>query len=623
MTNPAVPVVISIYGAGIAGLTIAHELVTQGFQVNIYEKDGIVGGMAKSKRDKNNIPSEHSWRGYGPFYYNAFDILKKIPTKQKIETFNNDSTYRYTVEEVAKHNTIDDLWTYYKGDVYNLTEWIPKHPGGRIIIKAGGKDMEQVWKEIGLEWHMKNPRVIKELEKYKIGTLDTKTLETLENVQVVSTVYDNLSKHKISFYLLNDRTFNNIKISLKDYPYLSYIYLKGFLAKNRKQEYFKKLYLPLIKNYVSQDTYDYLVYFGSGPGFGFDINSMSYGHYTYVVERQLQTNQSWQVMSKPTNEAWFDEWVNYLKKLGVKFHLNTILKKINFENNKITSCEIEHQNQIEIVEANEHCICINPYDAIEVFKNSEIKDLYEQHETLKTINKQIGFVIAFKEKIKFPQDNMAFVIVDSPYNITFYPQDYHWYNNIDLGKDVKSLWSGTCIMPFQNNGLSLSIEKFKQEILKQFFNSKHLEKLIKENNKDVTEVFSYKSVVSIQLYDEWYYDTNTQSIESINKKWVNNIVNEELRPDAQTSFTNLYIGGAHCKTSVNIWSMEGAVESGKIVSNLILNKYKKQPTYIYQHKSNAIIETLGILDNMLYAFDLPNILDIILMIVIIWIILRK
>ena len=69
--------------------------------------------------------------------------------------------------------------------------------------------------------------------------------------------------------------------------------------------------------------------------------------------------------------------------------------------------------------------------------------------------------------------------------------------------------------------------------------------------------------------------------------------------------------------------MEGAVESGKIVSNLILNKYKNQPTYIYQHKSNAIIETLGVLDNIFYAFDLPNILDIILMIVIIWIILRK
>jgi hypothetical protein len=250
-----------------------------------------------------------------------------------------------------------------------------------------------------------------------------------------------------------------------------------------------------------------------------------------------------------------------------------------------------------------------------------MKELYDQHESLKTINKQIGFIIAFKDKIQFPQDNMAFVIIDSPYNITFYPQDYHWYNTVDLGKDVKSLWSGTCIMPFQKNGLSLSIENFKQEILTQFFNSKHLQKLIKENNKDIT--FSYDSIISIQLYDEWYYDTVTQSIESLNKKWVNNIVNEEFRPDAQTSFTNLYIGGAHCKTSVNIWSMEGAVESGKIISNLILNKYKKQSTFIHQHKSHPIIESLGKIDDMLYILNLPNILDTILIIIVIWIILRK
>jgi hypothetical protein len=69
--------------------------------------------------------------------------------------------------------------------------------------------------------------------------------------------------------------------------------------------------------------------------------------------------------------------------------------------------------------------------------------------------------------------------------------------------------------------------------------------------------------------------------------------------------------------------MEGAVESGKTVSNLILDKYKKQPTYIYKHVSHPIVESLGNIDNILYTLQLPNILDVILMIVIIWIIFRK
>ena len=75
---------IVIIGAGLAGLTTALELVNNGFNVIIYEKDNIAGGMAKSKRI-NGIPTEHSWRGYMSFYYNTFDILKKIPYNNILE----------------------------------------------------------------------------------------------------------------------------------------------------------------------------------------------------------------------------------------------------------------------------------------------------------------------------------------------------------------------------------------------------------------------------------------------------------------------------------------------------------------------------------------------------------
>ena len=37
------------------------------------------------------IPTEHSWRGYGPFYYNTFDILKQIPVENKKCHQNNKS----------------------------------------------------------------------------------------------------------------------------------------------------------------------------------------------------------------------------------------------------------------------------------------------------------------------------------------------------------------------------------------------------------------------------------------------------------------------------------------------------------------------------------------------------
>ena len=43
--------------------------------------------------------------------------------------------------EVAKHNTAADCWSVVDGSVYNLTEWVNKHPGGpAVITDMCGKD---------------------------------------------------------------------------------------------------------------------------------------------------------------------------------------------------------------------------------------------------------------------------------------------------------------------------------------------------------------------------------------------------------------------------------------------------------------------------------------------------
>lgn len=39
--------------------------------------------MVKTRREINNVPSEHSWRGYAPFYNNAFELMKRIPDGNK------------------------------------------------------------------------------------------------------------------------------------------------------------------------------------------------------------------------------------------------------------------------------------------------------------------------------------------------------------------------------------------------------------------------------------------------------------------------------------------------------------------------------------------------------------
>ena len=69
--------------------------------------------------------------------------------------------------EVKKHNKKNDAWTIIENKVYNITSWIPKHPGGEIIMQALGKDATQLFIDNN------HPSYVKKtiLPKYYIGTL--------------------------------------------------------------------------------------------------------------------------------------------------------------------------------------------------------------------------------------------------------------------------------------------------------------------------------------------------------------------------------------------------------------------------------------------------------------------
>lgn len=43
--------------------------------------------------------------------------------------------------ELAKHATVDDAWTVIRGEVFDVTEFVSQHPGGRVaMMKIIGKD---------------------------------------------------------------------------------------------------------------------------------------------------------------------------------------------------------------------------------------------------------------------------------------------------------------------------------------------------------------------------------------------------------------------------------------------------------------------------------------------------
>lgn len=72
---------VAVFGAGIAGLTAAHEFARRGYKVSVYEANADAGGFFRSARRAadHHTPSEYSWHGMGPWYHNVFDLMKQIP----------------------------------------------------------------------------------------------------------------------------------------------------------------------------------------------------------------------------------------------------------------------------------------------------------------------------------------------------------------------------------------------------------------------------------------------------------------------------------------------------------------------------------------------------------------
>ncbi|RFU81191.1 hypothetical protein TARUN_1037 [Trichoderma arundinaceum] len=80
---------------------------------------------------------------------------------------------KVATSEVLQHNKRDDVWIVVDGEVYDMTEFAPEHPGGQeIILKFSGKDATEEYSRVH------SPSLIRETlgEKGHIGPLDMSTV---------------------------------------------------------------------------------------------------------------------------------------------------------------------------------------------------------------------------------------------------------------------------------------------------------------------------------------------------------------------------------------------------------------------------------------------------------------
>src|SRR5690348_6307100 len=77
---------VLVLGGGVAGMSVAHELVERGFEVEVHEFKSVPGGKARTisvpdsgTDGRPDFPGEHGFRFFPSFYKHLPDTLKRIP----------------------------------------------------------------------------------------------------------------------------------------------------------------------------------------------------------------------------------------------------------------------------------------------------------------------------------------------------------------------------------------------------------------------------------------------------------------------------------------------------------------------------------------------------------------
>lgn len=528
---------IVIFGAGIAGLSAAHELVQLGYTVSVYEATDQPGGFFRSARlSQDNMPTEYSWHGMGPWYHNAFDLMRHIP-------FSNE------------------------GSIYDLALSRPIDFG---IFPDNDKAefYDESLKSIPKMFRMND------FEFFKWSYLMLKTWTSNNRSRVK---YDKLNAAEAWKPLLKDRAYKTWRSCFG--PWIGSDWSKVSL--HTAGNFFKKqLTTKALHRHKAA---------GDGPAW------------------TQGTGAGWLLFKGPSSEYWFSPWVKYLEEKGVNFYWSKPLTELEFNGEDITAVYCGKEK----IQGDIYVLAINPFLAADILSKTPALENQEELKFFKPLTKygphiQVSFRLAFSEEIKFPRKRTAIVVSDSEFNLTLFAEEQVWDKAVDLGQNIKSLWTGTsCISSvpgriYHKPVNTCSREEFVEEVKAQVLSCGALDEIVKEanNGKGLKEF----QILKVEVWHEWEF--SSEGIKSHQPKWVNSTHTEAYLPAQKTPVSNLFLAGAHTKTQAQVWSIEGAVESGRRAAKAIDARVE----ILDQHRP-LWINILSKTDDILYAIKAPQIID--------------
>jgi len=505
---------VAVLGGGMSGLAAAHELVERGFEVTVFERKAL-GGKARSipvagtgKDGRRDLQGEHGFRFFPGFYRNVPDTMRRIPVEGNANGVH-DNMFPLTSTRIARNGGRSDIIT-------------PDFSGS-----GGGFDLAS-------------------LQETLTGIVE----------QAGAIPPDELALFVNRFIVYMTSSDERRLGQWENVPWWEYVRAEG---KSRDYQAIVARFLTRGLVAVKEEVASTKTVGAMGQAFV--LSGIGLGADGAIAR----------MLNGPTNEAWIDPWVDYLRGRGVRFEVGQTAEALEVSSGRITSVRlVDAAGRRRTAEA-DWFISAMPVERARALLSPDVLALDPSLEALKDLHSE--WMNGLQLFLRRTPDGIGQEVnfMDSPWQITAVLQSKLWDRDIpgDYGDgnvlDTLSLdisdWDTPGIL-YGKPAKQCSPAQVVKEAWAQ----------MKDHLEDTG-----RSVLPDDLLHSWFLDPAITWDPAAGRNsndeplMVNTVGSWKNRPRPRTEVPNLFMAGDFVRTSVDLATMEGANESGRAAVNALLD----------------------------------------------------
>ncbi len=562
---------VIILGGGVAGMSAAHELAERGFEVHVYERQPLAGGKAREIPVPQSHEDGDSTAGRSCDYLRNYTTARGWAASGKQSWLPGEHGFRF-------------FPSFYRHVVDTMSR-IPFADGtvADNLVNTSSVLLSR-FTEPPIELPSRFPRTISEfkvlLDQF-LGVIAESSPIAADELAFFATrlwqVVTSCEERRVSEY--------------EKIPWWTFIE-----AEKRSYPYRRLLGYGITRSLVAAQADK-----ASTRTIGDIFLQLLFG----ITDPAVASSD--RVLNGPSNRAWIGPWLDYLRSIGVQYHLETAVTAITCNQGLVRSITVEGPDGRRQTVSGDYYISALPVERLAPLVNAAMKiadpRLAHIDELAQNVEWMNGIQFYLRSDVPIIQGHVIYT--DSPWALTSISQAQFWAN-VDLSQRGDGTIRGILsvdISDWDSPGLNgkIAARCSRKEIADEVWNQlKH------SLNRDGVEVLADDNL------DFWFLDPDIETHPNrrstdFEPLLVNYCDTWRLRPDAVTAIPNLFLAADYVRTHTDLATMEAANEAARRAVNGLLERAGSSalPCTIWKLYEPPVFEPFRVMDRARWEAGLP------------------